>query len=155
MRKVILLDLNKTLAKKCKWYGTTYYPQQDVYSQELTDVLNSEKFADWEIHIVTARLASYKEETLKKIEREVGLRIDKVAFKSDKNARYPVHYFKADYARQLREDSEEEIVFKAIESNSNTKAEYRNIGITDCQTREEFLIAQEYDNQLSLWEKLT
>ena len=53
--KIILLDLNYTLAEKCSFYKTTYYPEADQYSQELVGKLEAE-YSDWNIHLVTARL---------------------------------------------------------------------------------------------------
>ena len=140
MRKIILLDLNKTLAVKCRWHRTTYYPQEDVYSKELVDRLHSEEFADWEIHLVTARLKSYEEETMKRIADTVGLRIDKTHFKPDELKHVPVHFFKKSYAEKIMaEHPDGEVEFLCIESNAETRNQYRLAGIKACITRDAFL----------------
>ncbi len=146
MEKVILLDLNKTLAKECHWYMRTYYPQKDVYCQDLVNVLNSEKYSDWEIHLLTARLDNYKEETLAKIAKDVCLRIDKAVFKPVAMFSTPVHKFKRAYAQEILEEFPD-CKIKAIESNYNTHKEYKELNIYDCVKRDQFLIQENVKNR--------
>ena len=152
MRKIILLDLNKTLAKECTWipHRGLYFPQKDVYCTELAETLTA-FYSDWEIHLVTARLKRYEDETIRKINKDIHLNIEKTCFKDNKEQRVPVHFFKRRYAEKLQNEAKQEsmeLYLKAIESNSQTKKEYAKIGIIDCQTRDQFLS----DTQATLWD---
>lgn len=137
-KKVILLDLNSTLAEKTDYNPTTYTYNVagDVYSVALSNAL---KAGDYEIHLVTARGEKYKKDTIIKINSDIGLEIDTYAFKPS----YPyiaVQNFKREYVLDLVANKGYEIEdFIAIESNWKTRAEYAVAGVQEIYTRKGFL----------------
>jgi len=137
-KKVILLDLNKTLAEQieCNFRTFTYNVQGDIYSKELASAIQS----GFEIHLVTARTDNYQEETLAKIEKDLGLKIDVAVFKSYKNRFKKVHDFKREYVERLLMSGDYEVNdFIAIESNFTTQSEFKKLGIRSIYTRVSFL----------------
>jgi len=137
-KKVILLDLNKTLAEKveCDFKTFTYNVQGDVYSKALSDAL----MRGFEIHLITARTDNYREETLAKIERDTGLKIDFAVFKPYQKRFQKVHEFKREYVERLLASGEYDVDdFIAIESNFKTQMEYKKLGIRSVYTRASFL----------------
>jgi hypothetical protein len=139
MKTLVLLDLNKTLAKECvwNWKTSTYYPQKDVYCKKLAKELSSDKY---DVILITARLESYKTETLKKINKDVNLKFIHTEFKKDKNRGVKVHFFKANFYKEHKDfftKKYDRII--SVESNSNTKTEYKKLGIFENYTRDNFL----------------
>lgn len=137
-KKVILLDLNKTLAEEisCNFRTFTYNVEGDVYSKALSDAI----CRGFEIHLVTARTDNYQEETLAKIEKDLGLRIDVAVFKSYANRFKKVHDFKREYVERLLMSGEYVAEdFIAIESNFTTQREFEKLGIKSIYTRVSFL----------------
>lgn len=137
MRRIVLLDLNSTLAEKhglntANW---TYDVSKDVYSKELVHALEG---LNAEIILLTARPKKYESETLAKIAADTDLTIHTAAFKPD-NLKAPVHVYKRDYLKTLLESgvTMEEII--AVESNANTHRTYKEVGLTNVWTREVFL----------------
>lgn len=145
-KKVILLDLNKTLAEQidCNFRTFAYNVQGDVYSKALSDALKS----GFEIHLVTARTDNYQEETLAKIEQDIGLNIDVAVFKSYANRFKKVHDFKREYVERLLMSGDYVADdFIAIESNFTTQREFQKLGIKSIYTRISFLeMLGEQDN---------
>lgn len=137
-KKVILLDLNSTLAEKTDYNPATYTYNVagDVYSKELSDLL---KQGNYEIHLITARGEKYKKETIIKINSDIGLDIDSYAFKP----KYPfiaVQHFKREYVQKLVSSGEYELSdFIAIESNWKTREQYAIAGVQEIYTRKGFI----------------
>jgi len=146
MKKIILLDLNKTLAEEVK-YNTmnfTYDVSKDRYSKELVDALIES--GDY-VYLLTARTDNYRDETLDKIARETRLRLDKAIFKPYDKRFVKVHDFKREYAQGLINlgVSPDDII--AVESNFATHSEYRKLGITQIYTREKYLSKVKADRE--------
>jgi len=90
--------------------------------------------------LVTARTDNYQEETLAKIEKDLGLKIDVAVFKSYKNRFKKVHDFKREYVERLLMSGDYEVNdFIAIESNFTTQSEFKKLGIRSIYTRVSFL----------------
>jgi len=131
---VMLIDLNMTLAEKCKfnWKDGTYYVNEDVYSAELAKYI---KEKDALVIIITARGGEYKEETLSKIKLDLpDFNID--GFECKPFKRMKVSNFKRDFAKKIlgRGLSAKDIF--AIESNAETAREYKKIGIVSRRRNE-------------------
>lgn len=146
MRKIVLLDLNSTLAVKTglNTFNWTYDISKDEYSQELVAELLA---GGYEIHLVTARPEKYKKDTLNKIELDTDLVIHRAVFKPNDLTYVPVHDFKREYLRSLLEDEGvplENII--AVESNSNTHKTYKSLGLTAVWTRDKFLKLKKSEN---------
>jgi len=134
--KIMLLDLNFTLAEKVEMGRGYYNVQKDRYSVPLVKLLGGFR---GEIHLLTARTEDYKLETLNKIEKDVGFMVDKAVFKPLSQKFVKVQFFKREYAQGLINDGVSPKDIIAVESNSKTKAEYRLLGITEMYTRDEYL----------------
>ena len=135
-RKVVLLDLNKTLAEECAYDFKTfkYNVSKDVYSTRLVDVLKKQGH---EVHLLTARTQEYKVITLAKIYNDTGFTPDFAVFKTQKYQK--VHDFKRNYAETLIKSGVLADDIIAVESNINTHREYRTLGITNIYKRDKFL----------------
>lgn len=137
-----LLDLNKTLAKECRWdwKTATYYPAEDVYSKELADQLQQEKSQhNCYVHLVTARGEIYQGETLKFINQQIPkFVVDSCVFKKPKHKYVRVHSFKAEYVKILLSLGVSPDNMFGIESNADTRREYKKLGVQS-QTRQDFL----------------
>jgi hypothetical protein len=138
--KIVLLDLNSTLAIKTGLNIKTwvYDVSKDEYSKELVEALNN-LGEDVSIRIVTARPKKYEEETLIKISSETDLRLDKHIFKPDNLKYKPVHEFKKDYLKSLLDDGYDLDYIIAVESNANTHRSYKELGLVNVWTRDNFL----------------
>ena len=137
----ILLDLNYTLAESISLNigNFSYDVSKDVYSHELVNKIN-QTYPEKKIFLVTARTDNYKEETIKKIESELDLEIYHYEFKPFKDKFLPVHEFKAQFVENLiKQQNLSPKQFIAIESNANTKAKFKALGIEEVYTRKEFL----------------
>lgn len=140
-RRIVLLDLNSTLAEKfsLNTRNWKYDVSKDVYSQRLVGRLRRLKDADYEIHLITARPDSYRVATLAKIKNDVGFAPDFVNFKPNLMRKVPVHDFKYEYAKKLIASGVDPENILALESNRNTKARYSELDIFRCFTRTEYL----------------
>ena len=138
MSKTILLDLNFTLAKKVKIDYSTwrYFPKKDVYCEELIKKLND---SDFNIILITARPINYKEVTIPLIEA-AGLKCNKYVFKPKSKKFMKAQQFKKEYALKLISSGRYSVNdFIAIESNKEVSKSYREIGIKEVYTREQYL----------------
>lgn len=137
-KKIILLDLNKTLAEhvSCNYFKGIYNVKEDVYSTNLVAKIME---TGHEVHLITARPDSYQKETLSRINNETNLKIDIAKFKTESDKYTRVHDFKAKYVKSLMDRGAKPSDFIAIESNSNTHREYRKLGITEIYTRAQYL----------------
>ncbi len=131
--KICLLDLNGTLAEKCKFANNSYEVEKDVYSQELAKEISKH---DWFVIIITARPLRYAKETIKRINEQVPYLGWKCYVPNQSSLR--VHDFKREYAKKLIKSGIPQRHIVGIESNSNTRREYWNIGVKSFP-RQEFL----------------
>jgi hypothetical protein len=136
---IILLDLNKTLARICTYtLNQVYDVSKDVYSEELVAKINGRR-----IFLITARLNSYEAETRKRIAETTNLQIERFYFKPVENKSLHVHFFKRDVVLELFKEGFKPADFFGIESNATTRAEYTKLGIKsvprDVFLREELL----------------
>ena len=141
LAKIILLDLNFTLATKvdCNWKTFKYNVAGDVYSKPLIASLNDSPHS---VHLVTARTNEYKIKTVEKIQK-AGLKVDAYAFKPWENKFMKAAVFKSNYVRSLFRKGIVPEQLIVIESNAETRKAYESLGIKDIYTREKYLEAKE------------
>jgi hypothetical protein len=137
--KIVLLDLNKTLAEHCVWNWKTgwYDVDKDEYSLELINVLES---LGYFVIIVTARPEIYKEATLTKLLSEhPDFPLMGYVCKNGKSDRFvKISVFKKAYAEELLKFVEPTDLV-CVESNAETRKEYKSLGIPVIKPREAFL----------------
>jgi hypothetical protein len=134
-RPVVLLDLNKTLAEKCRWSfqgsACTYYPNEDVYSLDLIRFFKT--CSPHLLHLVTARTMEYRDATRARVhETDPDFKIHSLVFKSGNFTYKPVHEFKEFYARSLIRAGVPINLLFGLESNSVTRSRYQSLGVTTC-----------------------
>lgn len=129
MDKIILLDLNYTLAEKTGMNPNTfqYDVSKDVYRKDLSDAIAGKR-----IFMITARTDDYEDETRRKINADIGLEIERFYFKPLKKRYMKAHDFKKSVAIELLREGFSPNDFFGIESNANTRAAYKSIGIESC-----------------------
>lgn len=129
MDKIILLDLNYTLAEQTGMNPHTfqYDVSKDVYRKDLVEAISGKR-----IFMITARTDNYEDETRKKIEADTGLKIERFYFKPIRKRFMKVHDFKKSIVLQLLEEGFSPDDFFGIESNANTRASYKSIGVDSC-----------------------
>ena len=98
MDKIILLDLNYTLAEKTGMNPHTfqYDVSKDVYRKDLVAAISGKR-----IFLITARTDNYEEETIRKIEFDTGLKIERFYFKPYSKRFMKVHDFKKSVVLEL------------------------------------------------------
>lgn len=127
--KIILLDLNCTLAAKIKMNENFEYDvNEDVYRMDLVQAIKNNR-----IFIITARTDNYKEQTLLKIKNDTGLEIERSYFKPLSMKYVKVQDFKKMIAENLFQEGFKADDFFGIESNIKTREAYKSIGIQSCR----------------------
>lgn len=126
MDKIILLDLNYTLAEKTGMNPHTfqYDVSKDVYRKDLVAAISGKR-----IFLITARTDNYEEETIRKIESDTGLKIERFYFKPYSKRFMKVHDFKKSVVLELFKEGFVPDDFFGIESNSETRNSYKSIGV--------------------------
>ena len=143
MAKMYLLDLNYTLAAKCKmpfnstgkWTGE-YDPSVDQYCPVLVTYLKARELLGEKVVLITARPPQYETATLNNIRDRAKWEIQESYWKS---GRQNVADFKQVIATELSQKygiSFSDMV--GIESNAETRAKYSQIGVRS-YTRGDFL----------------
>lgn len=129
MEKIILLDLNYTLAEKTGMNPKTfeYDVSKDVYRKDLASAISGKR-----IFMITARTDNYEDETRKKIESDLGLKIERFYFKPYKKRFVKVHDFKKSIVLELLDEGFSADDFFGIESNAQTRSAYKSIGVDSC-----------------------
>lgn len=123
--KIILLDLNCTLAKKIKMNENFEYDvSEDVYRLDLVEKIKNNR-----IFIITARTDNYKEQTLQKIENDTGLIIERSYFKPLSMKYVKVQDFKKMIVQNLFQEGFKADDFFGLESNIKTREAYKSIGV--------------------------
>ena len=143
MTKIYLLDLNYTLASKCKmpfdrngkWTGA-YDPSVDQYCPVLVTYLKAREILGEKVILITARPPEYKSATLDNIRDRAKWDIQESYWKA---GRQNVSDFKKAMAIEISQKHNipfSEIV--GIESNAETREKYASLGIKSF-TRGDFL----------------
>ena len=127
--KIILLDLNQTLASKINMdlKDFTYDVSQDEYRQDLVAAIKNKR-----IFLITARTSDYEQETIEKIKNDTGLEIERFYFKPISMKYKKVSQFKKEVTLALFEEGFKPEDFFGIESNSETRENYASIGVKSC-----------------------
>ena len=128
---IYLLDLNYTLAQSVaiNFYNFTYDVSKDVYRKDLAEALKADVQRGDRIFLITARTDNYAEETKAKIQKEIGLPIERFYFKPTSKRCVEVHFFKKQVAMKLMTEGFKAEDFFGIESNAKTRKAYESIGI--------------------------
>lgn len=130
--KIILLDLNCTLAEKIKMNENFEYDVSgDVYRKDLVSAIKDNR-----IFLITARTDNYADATLKKIAEDTGLKIERSFFKPYPMRYMKVHDFKKMVVQRLFREGFKADDFYGIESNKNTRDAYKSIGVDSCKYEE-------------------
>lgn len=126
---IILLDLNYTLASAIKMdRNFNYDVSKDIYRQDLVTMLLGKR-----VFLITARTDNYKTETLEKIKKETGLNIERAYFKPYEQRYMKVHEYKKSVCLELFREGFKPSDLYGVESNINTRKEYKSIGIESCR----------------------
>lgn len=130
MSHIILLDLNYTLAAKTGMNpgNFTYDVSKDIYRKDLVDALKNKR-----IFLITARTSNYELETIKKIQQDTGLEIERYYFKPESDKYIKAEDFKKAVVLKLFEEGFQAKDFYGIESNIKTRKAYKSIGIESCR----------------------
>ena len=124
--KIILLDLNYTLAEKIVVSKIfEYNVAEDKYRMDLVEMIKGNR-----VFLITARTDNYKEETLAKIKADTGLELERAYFKSYAKRFQKACDFKAEVVKELFKEGFKSEDFFAIESNKDTRAKYKELNIT-------------------------
>jgi len=127
--KVILLDLNQTLAGKISMdYQTfSYDVSQDEYREDLVKALEGKR-----VFLITARTGDYAKQTMEKIKNDTTLVIERSYFKPKSMQYTKVYDFKRLIVLDLFKEGFKADDFFGIESNRETRDSYASIGVQSC-----------------------
>ena len=122
-KRLILLDLNFTLAVNAHVYFKTQSVEEETYRKWLLDLIKDDYIA-----LITARPDRHREMTLARIKAETGYIFQKTFFRS--NIREKVHDFKPRILTENHPAWDKQFEeYIAIESNSQTRNNYISTGI--------------------------
>lgn len=139
---IILLDLNRTLAESCRWdyQRDIYFVQEDVYSKKLAGTITA--IENSIVILATARPPRYMQETLTFIEKQLGstapdFKIDWVICKTNRRDR--IAELKPKWMQTIVDRGIDIDMITAIESNADTRTNYKKAGLKNVYTREQFI----------------